>query len=95
MSFGLRCARALALHQSADLSSLGPRVTKVRAPTLVVWGERDPFGPMHLGRQLANELAGARFEPIARAGHSPHEEAPERVAEIVLAEAAATQAAPA
>ena len=72
-----------ALHQSADLSSLGPRVAKVRAPTLVVWGERDRFGPMHLGRQLANELAGARFEPIARAGHSPHEEAPEPTADAL------------
>lgn len=73
-----------ALRHASDLAALTPRIAKVRAPTLVVWGERDRHGPTHVGRQLANELGGARFDPIARAGHSPHEEAPEPTADAIL-----------
>jgi len=72
-----------ALRNATDLSSLGPKVAKVRAPTMVLWGERDPHGPVHMGRRLAYEIAGARFEPIARAGNSPHEEAPEPTADAI------------
>lgn len=73
-----------ALRNSSDLSALVPRIAKVRAPTMVIWGERDRQGPTHLGRRLANEIVGARFEPIARAGHCPHEEAPEPTADALL-----------
>lgn len=72
------------LRNASDLAALGPRIAKVRAPTMVIWGERDRQGPTHLGRRLTNEVIGARFEPIARAGHCPHEELPEPTADALL-----------
>lgn len=73
-----------ALRSAADVSALGPRIAKVRAPTLVLWGERDRHGPVHMGRRLAYEIPGARFEPIARAAHSPHEELPDATVDALL-----------
>ena len=73
-----------ALRGAAEVSALGPRIARVRAPTLVLWGERDRHGPVHMGRRLAYEIPGARFEPIARAAHSPHEEHPDATVDALL-----------
>ena len=44
---------------------------RIAAPTLVVWGERDPIMPMLHGRQLAAAISGASFVALPNAGHNP------------------------
>ncbi len=41
----------------------------VHVPTLVIHGERDRLVPARMGRELAAKIPGARFVPIAGAGH--------------------------
>lgn len=48
----------------------------VRAPTLILWGARDPLLPPAHGRELARRLPGARLRLLPDAGHVPMYESP-------------------
>ena len=50
---------------------------RISVPTLVLWGESDGIVAPAYGRAYAASIPGARFEPIAGAGHHPHIEQPE------------------
>ena len=67
-----------------DVTSLIPKIAKVRAASLVVWGESDPLFPISLGTRLARDLQAARFETIPGVGHAPPEESPARTAELLI-----------
>lgn len=71
------------LQSMTDLSSLGPKIAKVRAPTLIVWGELDPMFPVSFGARLAREIPNARLETLPGCGHAPPEEMPERTVDIL------------
>ncbi len=43
----------------------------VRVPTLLVWGDRDPFVPESYGRRMQEEIRGSSLVIIPRAGHVP------------------------
>ena len=64
------------LHAIRDTRPVVARITRVTAPTLVLWGRLDRMFPPTFGQKLAREIAGARLE-VLDAGHSPHEERPE------------------
>jgi len=57
---------------------------RIAVPTLVLWGEQDGIVTPSYGRAYAGLIPGARFETIARAGHSPHLEQPDAFADAVL-----------
>jgi pimeloyl-ACP methyl ester carboxylesterase len=78
-----RDAAYRALLASNDIASLGPKINKVRAPTLVVWGDLDRLAPVALDSRLAREIPGARLEILPGCGHSPPEERPEKTVEIL------------
>lgn len=50
-------------------------------PTLVLWGDRDPFFPVEQGRRLAEAIPGSRFAVYEGAGHFLPEERAEAFAE--------------
>jgi pimeloyl-ACP methyl ester carboxylesterase len=60
------------------------RLHRIRIPTLVLWGANDRILSEPYGRAFCAAIPGARFEPIARAGHFPHLEQPEEFARRVL-----------
>ena len=51
-------------------------------PTLIVWGDRDPFIPVGHAFAAHEAIAGSRLEIFERVGHFPHCEAPERFVEV-------------
>jgi pimeloyl-ACP methyl ester carboxylesterase len=55
----------------------------VAVPSLVVWGDRDPFFSVEQGRRTASAIAGARFELFEGAGHFLPAERPQRVASLI------------
>jgi pimeloyl-ACP methyl ester carboxylesterase len=72
--------RSLDPAASANHAALAPgppvrgALSDVRAPTLVVHGDRDPLFPRH-GERLAAEIPGARLLVLPRTGHQvppPH-----------------------
>ena len=70
------------LHAIRDTRPIVARVTRITAPTLVVWGRRDRLFPSSFGQRLAREIAGARLD-VLDAGHAPHEERPPEFARSV------------
>lgn len=53
----------------------------VRVPTLVGWGDRDPFFPVEVGRRTADLIPGAEFVLYEGAGHFLPEERPHDLAD--------------
>ena len=78
--------RAIRELLAADLR---PKLERIRAPTLVVWGDRDRVTPLAAGRALTAQLPDARLAVVPGAGHLPMWERPETfnrlVAEFVAA----------
>jgi pimeloyl-ACP methyl ester carboxylesterase len=56
---------------------------RVRAPSLVVWGEQDGIVAPDYGERLCRALPDARFARMARAGHYPQIERPDEVAALI------------
>ena len=55
---------------------------RVAAPTLMIWGDRDPVVPVAQARAVAQLIPDARLEMLP-AGHVPQLGNPERVAQLV------------
>jgi pimeloyl-ACP methyl ester carboxylesterase len=53
---------------------LADRLHRVRARTLVIWGEQDQLMPAECGRRYAGLIPGARLEVLAGCGHLPQSE---------------------
>jgi pimeloyl-ACP methyl ester carboxylesterase len=64
---------------------LKSRLHRIRIPTLFLWGTHDRMLSEAYGRAYCAMIAGARFEPIDRAGHFPDHEQPKVFADKVLA----------
>lgn len=77
------CQWRMLVHAQADTAALGPRLPKVRAPTLVLWGDRAPRAPVTAAQRLAHDLPAGRLEVIRGAGHAPPLERPEATAEAL------------
>jgi non-heme chloroperoxidase len=67
------------------LDARAPAVGAIRAPTLVIWGERDELVPRSDQDRLIAALPGARLLVYEGAGHIVHWEQPERVARDIVA----------
>jgi len=77
----LRNASALNANQTMALVD---RHSTVAAPTLVLWGEDDPWQQLADGKQLASEIPGARFQAIAAASHWIQQDAPDAFNAAIL-----------
>ncbi len=53
---------------------LRQRLHRIKAPTLVIWGDDDRIVSPQYGRAFADSIPGARFTMIANAGHYPYRE---------------------
>ncbi|MGX1402775.1 pimeloyl-ACP methyl ester carboxylesterase [Streptomyces ambofaciens] len=60
------------------------RYAGIDLPTLICWGEEDAWIPVAKGRELAALVPGARWEPIAHAGHLVQEDAPAELTAALL-----------
>lgn len=51
------------------------QLARLRVPTLILWGEKDPLIPLASGKWLAQHIPGARMIVYPGIGHIPMEEA--------------------
>src|SRR5262245_4548136 len=72
--------RGIAFVSGRDLRE---ELAAVRAPTLLVWGERDRLVPLELAEEWRQALADVRLEHL-HCGHVPMLEAPAELATCVL-----------
>jgi len=66
----LRAARDLLAEDVRD------DLRAIRAPTLLIWGERDALVPPSLGPAMRDEIPGAHLELLHGAGHVPQYDRP-------------------
>jgi pimeloyl-ACP methyl ester carboxylesterase len=52
-------------------------------PTLIVWGDRDPFIPVAHAHAANAAIPGSRVEIFPGSGHFPHRDNPERFATLI------------
>ncbi|HEY2533599.1 MAG TPA: alpha/beta hydrolase [Xanthobacteraceae bacterium] len=62
---------------------LSNRIHRIVAPTLIVWGNADRIVVPAYAQEFAQRIAGAQVELIDRAGHLPHLEQPDKVADAL------------
>ena len=70
---------------------LSKRLHRVRAPTLIVWGERDGLIPPAYGDAFRAHIRGSRLEIIPEAAHQLLDEQPDRLAALIQSFVGATQ----
>ena len=81
----------LRLYRSADegeLTRTGAGLDRLQSPSLIVWGEADPWLPVAVGEKYATALPHASIDRLERAGHWPWLDRPdvvERVASFLEA----------
>jgi 3-oxoadipate enol-lactonase len=59
-------------------------LARIRAPTVVVSGDRDPSTPLEVQELIARAIPGARHEVVAPAAHLPAVEQPETINRLIL-----------
>ena len=74
-----------AFFQELELSGrrTAEGIRKLRLPTLIIFGEDDPYFPSGTAERLHRDLRGSRLHILERTGHMLMEERPERVAELI------------
>ncbi len=81
---GVRRAIVARMGQSV-LEEPGPLLRRIRAPALLVWGEKDALVPFSNAADYARALPESAIVSFPELGHVPHEEAPARSLEPVKA----------
>jgi 3-oxoadipate enol-lactonase len=71
------------LLASASTVHLGPELSKIRCPTLVVAAEHDGFIPCRRTEALAEGISNARFEVLPGAPHAVVVEQPDELIELM------------
>jgi haloalkane dehalogenase len=77
----------LELYRSGDFEKLEPyegRLAELGVPTLLLWGENDPFAPVAGARRFKREIPRASLTVIEGAGHFVYADEPERSAREVV-----------
>jgi pimeloyl-ACP methyl ester carboxylesterase len=67
-------------RHTAELEALYPQVT---TPTLVIWGEADPWIPVARGVELARRIPDARLEILPNVGHLVQEDDPSELCRLL------------
>lgn len=60
-----------------------PQMRRIRCPTLLVWGDRDPIIPPPMDRRTQEEIPGSKLVVLAGAKHFPYLDRPEETARLV------------
>jgi pimeloyl-ACP methyl ester carboxylesterase len=58
-------------------ADLRPKLPRIKAPTLVVWGQHDALVPLQMGKQLCRHLGTRELLVIKSAGHNPMWDCPQ------------------
>jgi len=80
---GLRAVAELWGSFASPDHDLRAAASAITAPTLVIWGRRDPVIPVKAGRRIAATIPGATIAELDT-GHVPHTTDPKAVADLLV-----------
>jgi pimeloyl-ACP methyl ester carboxylesterase len=65
-------------------NALGEELALISAPTLLLWGERDPLVPLSLADEYERAITDAKLVVLAGAGHVAMADRPAEFADALL-----------
>ena len=71
------------LEQGANASDIQSNLPKLKAPTLLIWGSKDPIMEEDVRQSLRDALPAAKVKVFEGLGHNPFWEEPETVAKVI------------
>jgi len=60
-----------------------PDLSQIRIKTLIIWGKKDKMIPVKYAYIFKENIKNSQLEILAKTGHSPHLENPEKLLEII------------
>lgn len=63
---------------------MAQRISEIRVPTLIMWGQKDRLIPPQLAKQFAKDIAGSEVIIFEQLGHVPQEENPQQTIAAVI-----------
>lgn len=67
-----------------DEHNLLPLFPTIQQDTLILWGNRDQILPIDNGYKIRSLIQHSRLEVLSGCGHLPHEEAPDKVNNLII-----------
>lgn len=85
LPYTIRSNRRTQARLSRNLSWKGieARLPEIRQPVLLIWGDRDRYLDVAMTERFRSRIPHATVEILPGCGHSPHEEFPGRVVELI------------
>ena len=77
-----RASRGKDHFAARHLERIRPKLAKIEAPVLVVWGEQDDIFPLRHALRMIKELPQAEMHTIMRCGHWATLDAPEELSQL-------------
>jgi pimeloyl-ACP methyl ester carboxylesterase len=71
------------LEQGANTADIQSLLPKLKAPTLLIWGSKDPIMEEDVRQSLRDALPAAKVKVFEGLGHNPFWEEPEAVAKVI------------
>lgn len=75
----------IAHYNARYTEDFAQRLPELRLPVQILWGENDEWQPVSYAYRLQADIPGARLQVIPQAGHFLMEDAPEAVAQRLVA----------
>ncbi len=79
----VRAYRALTMPHNSAADRASVPLEEIEKPVLAIWGEDDRLTVIDEARRGAARLPDVRFEALDECGHSPMEEHPQKVVELI------------
>lgn len=79
----LRATRSLLRSRAHEAQAFPALLASSRQPTLIVWGRDDRWIPLAQARQFQEALPGARLVVLEDCGHTPQEERPTELLQVL------------
>jgi len=77
---GNRRATGIRFRLSPNDQDVAGKLSKIKAPTLILWGDKDGLIPVEYAGEFAKRIAGAKVVIYPNVGHIPMEEVAEKSA---------------
>jgi len=74
----LKCVREFDLRPTLE-KEITPNLGKITTPTLILWGDGDPYVPLAFAKKLKDDIPNSTLQVVLRTGHFEIEERPEEV----------------
>lgn len=79
----LKVIKIIALAKSAIRNNLGEELSRIKRPTLLIWGNNDIITPPFVGKEFNKLIPGSELYFIDKCGHAPMMERPHEFNEIL------------